>query len=121
VSVIRLGELELPVHLGWPEAERRAVQLIRLRLDLVFAEPPAACLTDDLSDAVDYARLAEILRGVAAGRAFRLLEHFTHEALRAVRAEVPDAVRLVLRVTKFPAIEGLVGGASFTLEDPPRR
>jgi dihydroneopterin aldolase len=121
MSFIRLDDLELSVHLGWPEAERRAVQLVRLRLDLEFPEPPLACRTDDLADSVDYAHLAEALRTFAASREFRLLEHFTHEALRVVRAEVPAAVRLVLRVTKFPAIEGLLGGASFTLEDPSDR
>jgi FolB domain-containing protein len=118
MSTLRLEDLELSVHLGWPEDERRALQTVRVRLELEFPEPPVACRTDDLADAVDYASVVAALRALAAERSFRLLEHLTHEALRVVRDLVPPRIGLVLRITKFPALDGLVGGAAFTLEDP---
>jgi dihydroneopterin aldolase len=114
---LRVQSLELPIHLGWPDDERKATQLIRIDLEITFSTPPEACRTDQLSDSVDYGSLAEVLRATAAARPYRLLEHFAATALEAVRARVDRSIGLALVVTKYPAIEGLAGGVSFTVED----
>jgi 7,8-dihydroneopterin aldolase/epimerase/oxygenase len=119
MPTIHLRRLELPIHLGWPDDERAATQVVWVDLEIRFTEAPAAVRTDELSDSLDYGLLAEALRSVAAARPYRLLEHFSAVALAAVRERVSPAIGLRLVVTKFPSIEGLAGGVSFTLDDPP--
>ena len=118
IPILRLRRLELPIHLGWSDEERSASQIIEIDLDIGFPSPPRACVTDDLTDGVDYSHLVEVLRDLAARRSYALLEHFTQEAIGALRKAVAPSISLKLTVTKFPALEGLRGGASFTLEDP---
>ena len=119
MPILRLHRLELPIHLGWSDEERRASQIVEIDLDIAFPDLPRSCITDDLADGIDYAQLVSLLRDLAARRPYALLEHFTHEAMSALRKAVPPSVSLTLRVTKFPALEGLRGGASFTLADRP--
>ncbi len=118
MPTVHVRALELPIHLGWPDYERAATQLVRVDLEITFTEVPAACRTDELGDSVDYSKLAEVLRVVAAARPYRMLEHFTAVALKALRDKVDPAIGLRLVVTKFPTIDGLTGGVSFTLDDP---
>ncbi len=118
---LRVQALELPIHLGCADDERAATQLIRIDLELSFSAAPAACRTDQLADSVDYGSLAEMLRATAAARPYRMLEHFAAIALGAVRERVDRSIGLAIVVTKYPPIEGLAGGVSFTIEDPADR
>jgi len=121
MPLLRVQALEVPIHLGCLEDERAATQLIRIDLEIAFPTPPEACRTDELADSVDYGELAEVLRVTAAARPYKMLEHFAATALGAVRERVDRSIGVAIVVTKYPAIEGLAGGVSFTIEDPAGR
>jgi dihydroneopterin aldolase len=118
---LRVQALEVPVHLGCLDDERAATQLIRIDVEISFPTAPEACRTDQLADSVNYDTIAAVLRATAADRPYRMLEHFAAVVLGAVRQRVDRSIGLAIVVTKYPAIEGLTGGVSFTIEDPADR
>ena len=112
-----LPRLDLPVHLGVTAEERAAAQTVRVAIELAFMNPPEATTTDRLADTVDYASLSARLRATAAGQPFHLIERLAAVLLaEAVAATSARPVTVRLTVTKFPPVDGLTGGASFTLD-----
>src|SRR5262249_26268662 len=77
-DVIFLPGLEIPVHLGVPERERAAAQVVaadvRLEVSGRFHE-----MRDALENTVDYEGVARRLRALAAERPRRLLETLAAE------------------------------------------
>jgi dihydroneopterin aldolase len=87
VSVsIHLSGLEVFGHHGATEAERRAGRTLLFDLDLGV---PGDALSDDLARAVDYDRVAELVRDVSTRREFRLLEALAGAVADAIRERFP--------------------------------
>lgn len=78
------------------ERERGQVFVVDVELDYEASE---AVREDDLSRAVDYARLAEGIRDVVSGEPFRLIESLAAEIGRYVM-EATRARRALVRVHK---------------------
>ncbi len=79
--IVELAGLELHGHHGVTEEERERGQTFLFDVRLEVGE---AGLSDRLEDAVDYERVAELVREISDGRRFRLLE--------ALAAAVADAI-----------------------------
>ena len=79
--IVELAGLELHGHHGVTEEEREQGQTFLFDVRLEVGE---AGLSDRLEDAVDYERVAELVREISDGRRFRLLE--------ALAAAVADAI-----------------------------
>lgn len=112
--MLSINGFELPVYLGWPEAERQQIQTVRIDLTIQFAAPPKACETDQLQDTFCYDELLEQLRVKIADRPFRLLEHLTSEIYKIIKPELPKDAKLTVNALKWPPIIGLTGGVAFT-------
>ena len=118
MSLLEFRGARLSVRLGCGAEERALPQPVDLDVSVRFAEPPAACASDDLGDTVCYADLIEAARGFVANREFKLVEHLAHELHRVLRPLVPPKADLWLRVTKLhPPVPDLLGGVSFALGD----
>ena len=115
---LHLGRLELPVRLGWSEAERISPQPIELDLTLRFKEIPVACRTDQLNDTVCYGELSHLLKNWLSNQSFKLIEYLAHQMFVYIKERIPpDAeLKIVLKKIKAP-VENLHGGAVFTLGD----
>jgi dihydroneopterin aldolase len=121
--VFSLNRLQLAVHLGYYEAERRTPQPVEVNARLYFPGAPI-CTQDDYAKFIDYAKLAEIMQRVVAAKEFRLIEFLTMEMFTALRAfldtQPAPEPKLWLRVTKLNTpVPNLNGGASFTTSDLP--
>lgn len=116
-SKLCLHRLELHVYLGWPDVERAEVQTIYADIDIDFATPPKACTTDALSDTFCYAELIDKIKIHLANQSFRLLEHLAAEIYQLIIKQLPENTKVLVMLTKFPQIEGLTGGASFSYGD----
>lgn len=114
---IILHKLELSVHLGWPEAERLKKQFILIDIELLFSEPPKACLSDDLEDTFSYEILCILIEKQIGQRQFRLIEHLGYEIYQLVKNALPENILVTIRVTKQPPIVNLTGGVSFSYGD----
>lgn len=113
---ITLHQLELNVHLGWSEAERLQQQAIMLDVLVHFAEPPAACTTDQLNDTYCYDHLINLLKTNIGSRTFRLIEHLSLHIYHVLRHLLPADALINIRITKHPVITQL-GGVSFCYGD----
>ena len=116
-TTLQLRGLELHANLGWRKKERGKEQAILLDIDLYFPETPKACVTDDLQDTICYAQLIEKIRCQIEEKNFHLLEHLTYEVYQLIKLHTPAKTKISVRVTKYPQIKGLTGGACFCYED----
>lgn len=116
-SMLQLRGLELSVNLGWRKKERGAEQAVLLDIDIHFPHAPQACLTDDLQDTVCYAQLIQAIRLQSASKHFHLIEHLATDIYHFVKTHLPTNTKISVRITKYPKIAGLTGGACFCYED----
>lgn len=116
-SLMQIRGLELYVNLGWPEKERQQQQAVLMDLSIHFAEPPKACISDNLSDTLCYSDLIDSIRNNISNKNFHLIEHLGHEIYHVIKTKLPDNVCINLNITKHPVISGLTGGVSFSLFD----
>ncbi len=108
----------MEVRLGCSVEERAHPQAVELDVAVRFAELPAGCETDELSDTVDYCDLIEAARELCAEREFKLVEHLATELQVRLRRHIPLSSELWLRLTKLhPPVKDLEGGVSFSLGD----
>jgi dihydroneopterin aldolase len=116
-SSLCIHHLELYVHLGWQEAERAQAQGVALDIDIHFAAPPAACVSDRLDDTLCYSQLIQTIREYVANKQYQLLEHFGFDLYQLIKKHMPEGAELKIALTKHPHIEGLTGGVSFCYQD----
>ena len=113
---LSLRGLEVEVHLGCTQPERARLQRISITLAIRFERAPRACESDELSETVCMAALAEALADVCRAREFALLEHLTQELHARALTLVPHDGECELEVTKLtPPIANLTGGFAFSL------
>lgn len=112
-----IQSLKLNVRLGWPEEERKQLQMVFLDADISFPEPIKACFSDDLKDTVCYADLISNVHQFLETKSFRLLEHLTYELFSFFKTKLPAHTHLTLSVTKYPDLPGLTEGIRFTCDD----
>lgn len=111
---LRIEHLEFQGHCGVTPEERQTPQPIAVDVELDY--PPstlaAAAATDDLAQAVDYARVAERVIEIGRSRPFHLVEALADRLLAMIFAEFPvSRVRLWVRKLAPPLkdVRGSVG------------
>lgn len=110
-SHLIIEDLEFQGHCGVTPAERRIAQPIAVDMELDYPTEPAAT-TDDIGNAVDYARVSERVIDIAAHEEFSLIETFADRLTNMVFAEFPvNRVRLWVRKIAPPLkqVRGSVG------------
>jgi dihydroneopterin aldolase len=117
ISVIHLRAIELNLHLGWPEAERKEKQIILVDLHLHFSTPPKACETDDLKDTYCYDQLIQKIVKETTSREFRLIEYLAQHIYQIIRLTFTEIAAIQVAVSKKPAIPQLTGGVVFSYGD----
>lgn len=114
---LSINGLELSVHLGWTEEECQREQIVLLEVDISFSDIPKACATDNLDDTLCYSALITTIREKINNKKFRLIEFLTHELYQIIKAYLPEGSKIMVRLTKYPPIQGLTGGVCFTYTD----
>ena len=116
---ITLNNLELHVLLGWPHDERLQTQTVVLDVFLGLQTPPAACLSDNLTDTYCYDSLVKHIQTCCADKTFQLVEHLGFTLYQAIREKIAPQDSLRLRLTKMPTayLPDLKGGVTFEYGD----
>ena len=115
-SSLQVVDYSLRVNLGITADERATPQEVRFSLDLSFATPPRACMTDNISDTVCYFALCQALKQLVDGREFSTIEGLAQQAFTRVLELLPGDVTLLLKLHKVkPPIKDLLGGTFFEL------
>jgi 7,8-dihydroneopterin aldolase/epimerase/oxygenase len=120
ITTLRLEEIELYVHLGWPENERAEKQLVQVTIELWFNAPPLACHSDLLQDTVCYSTLIHLLQEKINTQSFHLLEHLSatiYAYIKHYLATLLLSAKVKIAVTKHPKIVGLNGPVIFYYGD----
>lgn len=116
-ATLFIRRLELTIHLGWTDEERQQEQIVLLDVDITFAKPPQACITDDLQDTLCYATLIAYLRENIEKKNFRLIEHLGFEIFTLIKTHLSLPATVQVHITKHPSIPGLSGGVCFSYGD----
>jgi len=114
---LQISALELSLHLGWPEEERKTPQQVFLDIDIHYPEAPKACQSDQLGDTVCYDLLVKAVKEKTAACRYHLVEHACHEIYHLVRLLLPKESSLRIRLLKYPKIADLTGGVYFSYGD----
>jgi FolB domain-containing protein len=114
-SVLKIIDYELLVSLGVEEKERAKKQKILLSVDIYFKNLPKAATDDNIKNTICYDSLCNELK-VFSNKSFSTIEAITHDIFVFIEGLYkPDYLKL--HVNKFPKIENLRGGVSFTISN----
>lgn len=115
-GILRLNRFEVFVKLGCSELERQTPQAVHFDIALRFPSLPPGCQTDALSETVCFDDIANCLRHVIQDREFKLVEKLVYDSYLALTKIAPVRTSVWVQATKVsPPIEGLKGGASFSV------
>ncbi len=78
-----LADLTVPCHIGVTESERQTAQSLWIDVELDIDAAHAA-ESDDIVDAIDYARLISLIEAEISNRPFRLLETVAQEVAELI-------------------------------------
>jgi dihydroneopterin aldolase len=76
---MKVQDYEVWVHLGCTSDEQRFTQPVHFSVEIDFQKPMQAVNTDQLSDAIDYVTLTEIIKEVADHKFYHLVEHLCYD------------------------------------------
>jgi len=102
MDIIFLRELKVETLIGIYEWEKRVPQLLQIDLDIALPDS-RACLTDDISDALDYAKVAQHLQAVLSEGHFSLLEALSEHIAQIILKDF-NAPWVKVSVAKLQAI-----------------
>jgi len=95
---IILEGLEIDTVIGVYDWERTKSQTLFVDLEL-HADLKAACYSDSVSDTIDYAKVAEVIRAVAEVSEFKLLEALAQDISDKLLAQF-SLNKIVITITK---------------------
>ena len=95
--------IPLDVRVGVSDAERASEQEIGVEVELGL-DLRAAGTADDLSRAVDYESVCDVIAAVATARTYRLIETIAEECAAAVLARFAAVDEVRVRVRKPSAL-----------------
>jgi len=114
-SYLIIEDLEFQGHCGVTAEERQVAQPVAVDLELDYPAEPAAA-TDDIGNAVDYARVSERVIDVGENEEFSLIETLADRLTNMVFAEFPvSRVRLWIRKIA-PALKHVHGSVGVRLD-----
>jgi 7,8-dihydroneopterin aldolase/epimerase/oxygenase len=102
-----IRDIELYVHLGWPDQERECKQIVLASINICFPIAPKGCYTDCLNDTICYSTLIKKIRSNTIKKKFHLIEHLSKQIYQTVKKISPNDTKVNVYITKRPKIEGL--------------
>lgn len=115
IARYHISGIRIHAPVGWYEEERDKGN--DFLIDISYSAPySVAAASDDLSDAVDYARICRTVEEVFRKKC-RLIEQIAHELVYTLESNFPHISHIKVRVTKLNPSVGLsVDGVSIELE-----
>lgn len=101
-------------HLGMHATERVHVQPVDISVDIEFKSMPQGCITDEISDTVDYTNLIAVARELALRMEFGLIEHLGHTLYNEFKKLIAPDIKFTVKVHKLvPPFDGITNGVTF--------
>ncbi len=106
------------MSLGCTEAEQSILQPVHFSLVIHFHENIKGCTTDQLTDAVDYVSLTNLIKKISLQKPYHLIEHLcflVHEELTKELKNKKILCDLTTNLKKVrPPVESLQSGVEFS-------
>ena len=115
ITFLEINKLILPLNIGATTHERSAPQEIELNLCIIFASTPQACHSDNISDAICYANLTDLIRKFCLNREFHLIEHLGFSLHQYIKTLLSVDDQLKLQILKHP--QDIKANCCFTVAD----
>lgn len=96
---IRLEKLRFYGYHGVLPEENRLGQPFLVTME-IFLDLAKAGKSDDLSQTLDYGKVAEITRNLVEGPPVKLLEHLAHKLIETLFSEFPEIRQIHLSIDK---------------------
>lgn len=106
-ATLILSDFQVPMNLGWGEAERAQTQTVSLDLEIIYASLPSGCETDQLDDTLCYDTLTQAIRHRLVAQSYRLIEHVAQTTYDLIMQYLHAGDHIQLRIAKQPPVEGL--------------
>ena len=100
-DLIRVVDLEVFSRIGVPEEERRAPQRLLVSLEMSIDSVAAAAKSDDLALTVNYYRVAQRVKALAAEGERKLIETLAEELAADLLKGFPAMKKIVVEIKKF--------------------
>ena len=114
---IRIQGLEVETKIGVPDEERATPQAISIDIE-ISADLAAAGKSDDITDTIDYGRVAEDVAELVRSSEVHLLEYLAEQIAASV-GTFPGVTGVTVEVSKRkPPIDEDVGPISVRIERP---
>lgn len=115
-----IQDFEVWVRLGCDTEEQKFTQPVHFNLEICFDTPVVGCQTDNLEDAIDYVKLASILKMISTEKVFSLIEHLNQLCFSGIAEylksrHVEAEIKLSVRKIRVP-IDNLRNGVVFSCE-----
>jgi dihydroneopterin aldolase len=104
MDIIFLRELKVVTLIGIYEWEKRVPQTLQLDLDIALPNS-RACQSDDIKDALDYAKVAEHIQKVLSNGHFSLLESLAEHIAQIILKDF-NAPWVKVSIAKLQALRG---------------
>ena len=104
MDIIFLRELKVDTLIGVYEWEKRIAQTLQLDLEIALPNN-RACQSDDIHDALDYAKIVSHIQNVLSDRHFNLLEALAEHIAQLLLTDF-NAPWVKVSVAKLNAIRG---------------
>ncbi len=119
-SVMKINDYEVWVSLGCSKEEQSYKQPVHFNFEIEFYSQVRGETTDQLTDAIDYVALTDLLKLSAESKSYQLIESMCFEATEKVSAYLKEC-RVVglfkLSVLKLrPPVPHLKSGVSWTCQ-----
>jgi dihydroneopterin aldolase len=119
-SVMRINDYEVWVSLGCSQEEQSYKQPVLFNLEIEFHVPVRGELSDQLTDAIDYVAVTDLLKLSAESKSYRLIESMCFEATEKVSAylkqhQVVGLLKLSV-LKQRPPVLNLNSGVSWTCQ-----
>ena len=113
---IALEGMEFFAYHGVSDEEQQTGNRYSIDIE-IDTDLQAACLSDDLSDTLNYGRVYAIIAEEMQVRS-RLLEHLGHRIISRLKNEFTGMAKVTLQVSKYnPPVGGVVHRSKVTLEE----
>jgi len=115
---LSIQSLELNLYLGWSMKERENLQKVLIDIELHFPKPPKACVSDELTDTVDYDFIVRDILKRFEKQTYKLIEALTKAVYSAVKRDLDTKIKISVRIHKVSVpLPGLKGGTAFTISE----
>ncbi|MEI6730258.1 MAG: dihydroneopterin aldolase [Pseudomonadota bacterium] len=118
-NILSINSLTANVSLGITPEERSIPQQVVIDLRFYIPESLSSSI-DDNGEYFCYHNLSEKIYALCTSKEYRLIEFLIMEVYRMVRKQVPDSVKIWIKLHKTSILLDYVqNGASFTYSDLP--